>query len=226
MIITNDSTHSTIAAVDAPLKEPKFPSFESLTGRDGKRHVVFDEDCNEYFEDCRDASCWEADGKEECWYSKKDYQEFRAELRETVYSCIEEQRVGNDDSKNRPFYAAVRQLYLTCRRVDYILHDASLLINEKNRHFQSEQDLARIFDSEEAMELIGMEEQIITSIKQDLRQQRDAVQDVVYDIQCEYNRGLWSLTEMAVEMQESCLNHSQSSGLFAQLMARAQAAQC
>eukprot|EP00522_Entomoneis_paludosa_P008233 CAMPEP_0172455398 /NCGR_PEP_ID=MMETSP1065-20121228/12048_1 /TAXON_ID=265537 /ORGANISM="Amphiprora paludosa, Strain CCMP125" /LENGTH=214 /DNA_ID=CAMNT_0013207859 /DNA_START=65 /DNA_END=709 /DNA_ORIENTATION=+ len=208
MILSNDSTHSTIAIHDA-IKKPFYvpSSSASKSNRRRRRGVCFDEDRNEYYtnENRQAQDCHET------WYTKEDYLEFRTILRAKIHETI------NNEQKDLSFQVAIRNMYLLASKVDFILDDASKLLQEENAS-----QLAELYASEEHMDLIGMEYNVVFSIKQDVRKKREEIQDICYDVQGEYDRGLWTLPDMQREMQESCHAVSQSCGLFAQLLAIAQ----
>ncbi|KAL7559794.1 hypothetical protein ACA910_019794 [Epithemia clementina (nom. ined.)] len=89
-------------------------------------------------------------------------------------------------------------------------------------------------DGSLSFELIGLELYLDCRAKWDAQQRRDAILDVVYDVQNEFNAGLFlnsddsdddDLTRNTqayeAELQDSCLNFSQASSLLAHFKAQA-----
>mmetsp|Transcript_8623 Transcript_8623/g.18683 ORF Transcript_8623/g.18683 Transcript_8623/m.18683 type:complete len:358 (+) Transcript_8623:219-1292(+) len=334
---SNHSTVDATGTEPAMLKERFLPagslsltaggSHHSISNNNGSRplrRVTFDEDANEYYDprfqilippapaahaamDPEDDLIFDANevSSTTVWYTSAEYQHFRAQVRDKIGACHLEQR--NPQHAHRQFYIAIRNLYLTARKVDFLLQDATSLLTpdqlaqlgqiyqgaavvpaadeEEERdenamevddppdhnshnacslnnsihsthsmmhHHQQQQqqedsassssvpscispsttttttvDTVNVededIDSHTTLDLIGMEYHIIASIKKDLRGQRDALQDVVFDVQREFRDGLLpNLPAMQDELQASCLNFTQSNGLFAQLLALAQ----
>ncbi|KAL7559797.1 hypothetical protein ACA910_019797 [Epithemia clementina (nom. ined.)] len=72
------------------------------------------------------------------------------------------------------------------------------------------------------LDLIGMELYVDCLTRSDVKERRESIQEVVYDIQNEYKAGLLiDRKAYEVELRDSCLNFSQASGLFAILKAHA-----
>mmetsp|Transcript_13923 Transcript_13923/g.30429 ORF Transcript_13923/g.30429 Transcript_13923/m.30429 type:complete len:202 (-) Transcript_13923:183-788(-) len=194
--ISNDSTHSATFAVDAPLKQAAHVEVQQ------KRSVAFDEDNNQYYDNTSRCA-------EDCaatWFTSADYREFRQTYREQTNQAAA--------SSN---FKAIRDLYLTCTTVNFILEDASELGHAAAKVQAAAQSMT-------SFDLIGMESNLCAAVKKDMRKKRESIQDVVFDIQLECDRGLWeNVEEMQTELYESCINYTQACGLFAQLIAQMQA---
>jgi F0F1-type ATP synthase delta subunit len=147
MILTNDSTHSTFA-VDAAIKQP---TFSAPAKSSAIRRVCFDEDSNEYL----DNTTRVAEECHETWYAKEDYKQFRAQVREKVQESLNEQENGNS-----AIYTSIRNLYMSACNVDYMLEDASQLLNH-----QQQKQLAEIYSSEHAADLVGMEYHVFLTLR-------------------------------------------------------------
>lgn len=214
--IDDNSVHSTIAVnvnktgIHEAAKETE--SFREV--RRERRSVRINEDANEYYdnhmrcvEDCS-----------ETWFDRSDYEEFRASRRSVIQQALNDQKWGEDPAK-LSFFHTLRTLYMATRSVDYILNNVHDALTSKQQA-----QIQQLYSQDQYLELIGLEYQVCVDMKKDAHAQRDEIQDVVYDIQVETLKGLWSEVEAQTELRDSCLNFSQAAGLFAQLLAQAQLA--
>lgn len=208
MIPTNDnSNHSDNSTVTVG-EWNKRPIH--LTKTELSHRVRFGEDLNEYF----DNTLLCAEDFQGAWYDEDDYNKFRDDVRESVETWRTEK--NNKDCLSA--IKAIRALYAEASKVDYILNEVSNPITSK--HIKK---LSKLISNDKGMgDAVGLEKKLVASIKADLYERRCAVQDVVHDIQSEKCHGLWDDDEMQAEIRESCLNYSQCSLLFSQLLASAQ----
>ena len=116
-----------------------------------------------------------------------------------------------------PFCKVLCSFYDSSSQVDFVLSNAADALT-----LDQEDDLRCLYDDEKYLNLIGLEFKVATDIRKDALQRRQAIQDAVYDIQSECDRGLWSVQDAQEELRESCLHYTQTMNLFAQLLAKAQ----
>lgn len=148
------------------------------------------------------------------WYTDKDFKRFRVNARR----AIAEARKGAEQSlKKNMFIIILEDLYEAVSAVNFVLHDASKILTEEQQH-----NLSNLFQDSDNVDILGLEFHLVQKIKVMAEQTRDDVQEVVADIQDEYKRGLWTSDQVSQELRDSCLNFSQSSVLFSQLLAKAQ----
>ena len=207
MILTNDSQHSVSStfSVEQQQQEPKNQCSPLHLNR--PRSVVsFDEDSNEYFSS--DARA--AEDCHETWFTDEDYSQFRSHTRRIIVEAV-------SDNEMLPFCKVLYNLYDSSRQVDFVLSNAADALT-----LDQEDDIQCLYDDEKYLNLIGLELRVATAIRKDALQRRKAVQDAVYDIQSECDRGLWSEQDAQEELRESCLHYTQTMNLFAQLLAKAQ----
>ena len=210
MILTDDSTHSTFTRNGTKKLLQRVP--DTSPRRSGPTTLVqFNEDANEYYENY--GTC-----AEDCvynWYAREDYVVFRHNMRETIQQALLEQ-----EHCDGHFFRVLRTLFVATRNVDYILNDVSEALTE-----QQEEQICQLYHmepEENRIELLGLEYQVVDDIRKESRAQRDELQDVVYDVQVEYSKGMWTKEEVSEELRESCISFTQASHLFAQLLAKAQ----
>lgn len=217
LISIDESSHSTQSTLTVRSHSKKPRKRAPTSNSTAERHVCFNEHLTQFFDDNK-SRC--ANDCSENWYNEDDYDDFRGIVKERIQKCHKEQ-------KNNHFLSeacqAIRDLYQQVHEVDYILPNALELMAEDTTKLNRLSELissSTSCDEEEDDELIGLEHQLVLSVKNDLRQRRDAVQDAVHDIQCERRQGLWpDEDEMQKEIKDSCLHHSQCSALFFQLLA-------
>lgn len=176
-----------------------------------EKSVRFNECQNQYF--ANSVRC-----EEECpesWYEKVDYTLFKEEAREIVLDLMEDTDLIH----------LLEDIYRVCSQVDFVLEDASDLIQNKDTS-RLLKKLSKVYSSssrEHDLHLHGLEYHVACSIKQVCNERNDKIQDTVQDIQVEQEHGLWTPGELEEEMRDSCLLFSQPSCLFAQLLAIAMA---
>ena len=185
-----------------------------------QKRVRFDERYNQIFvnhgryaEDCH-----------ETWYDEDDYDDMRAYNRFVMAHFQRQEpneRPQEEDAKNMlPNQATIlRSLFYVVTSIRYEVGDVTSILSPALSN-----QLTALYtgSSNAAMELIGLELHVDKRLKQEAQARREAIQEVVYDVQKEYDRGLWTDEELQRELRDCCLNHSQAFGLFAQLQALAQ----
>ena len=77
-------------------------------------------------------------------------------------------------------------------------------------------------DQESGFDWIGLEYYMIPGVKQESKERRCWIQEVVSDIQSEYRKGLWTRDTVEQELRDCCCQVSQTHTLFAQFVAQAQ----
>mmetsp|Transcript_12246 Transcript_12246/g.16018 ORF Transcript_12246/g.16018 Transcript_12246/m.16018 type:complete len:216 (-) Transcript_12246:80-727(-) len=206
----DNSNHSTFAVAHATVNKPQPLHLDKKS-----RAIAFDEDANEYFDNTM--RCFEDCA--ETWFEKKDYNNFRVNRRETIQKALNEQKCKEQTSvSNASFSKVIRALYTATSSVAYVLNDVSQALSDKQK-----EQISQLYGNDESLlELIGLEYQVVVEIKKEAQTKREDLQDVVYDVQLEHKRGMWNDVEVQDELRDSCLNFTQSSGLFAQLLALAQ----
>mmetsp|Transcript_13457 Transcript_13457/g.17547 ORF Transcript_13457/g.17547 Transcript_13457/m.17547 type:complete len:215 (+) Transcript_13457:102-746(+) len=213
MILANDSNHSTIA-VDTSTKQSSNILVSLPESQSRSCKVRFDECQNEYFANDQRTG-------EECrttWYHSEDYQQLRSNARELVLKA--------NDRCSMTLGVDLKEIYEHVCHVDFLLEDASEILTPALEKKITEIFIKSSESSTEMLDLIGLESYVAAGIKKSCAQKREQIQDAVYDIQCEFEHGLWTKNEVEDELRESCLNFSQAACLFAQLLAKAQQAAC
>uniref|UniRef100_A0A7S2Y368 Uncharacterized protein n=1 Tax=Entomoneis paludosa TaxID=265537 RepID=A0A7S2Y368_9STRA len=202
----SDSTHSTIA-VDQAVKQPLHVTAAAAP----RRTVCFDEDSNEYF----DNTAQTAEDCHETWYSRDDFHQFRLDNQETIHVSMDDQ--NDAASPHAEFYTVLQQVFSATRKAKNCRTATEVLSIELTSQ------LNKLYTSDFAMNMIGMEAQVLFNIKRTLRQQRMGWQDEVYDIQMNYEFADYDMKEtMTQEMADASLVYTQSGVWFAQLLAQAQ----
>jgi hypothetical protein len=197
----DDSTHSVASTftVEVPIKE-----YISLSSKaqSPSRKVRFNERRNQHFASSERA----AEDCQKNWYTSKDYKQFRSNVRRVV---------SNDKFSN-----AIEEIYEAACAVDFICDDATDLLTP-----ELEQKLVQLFkSSDNSLDFLGVEHKDAVLVKKDAANRRVNLQDVVREIQTEFDCGLWGEEEVDEELRDSCLNFSQIACLFPQLLAKAQLA--
>jgi hypothetical protein len=205
--LTNDSQHSSVS-VQEPIKQSLSPLGAATSQSPSTKRVYFNESANVEFSNTQ--RC--AEDCHETWYTRQDYKEFRADSKDIIFS------VSMIDDENDPdsFSGVLKALFEAVSDMNVVLEDASSIANGL------EQKLVALYTVAGDLDLIGLEFNISGFIKSESKQRRLALQEVVAEIQGEYDQGLWSDAEVAQEYQESCCNYSQACCLFGQLLAKAQ----
>ncbi|KAL7560980.1 hypothetical protein ACA910_006386 [Epithemia clementina (nom. ined.)] len=213
VFLTNDSEHSTCSTFAAKegLHKPLHHQEECTTIRRRRttKRVQIDESFNQSFaneervaEECR-----------ESWYIKTDFQNMRAELQSTI------QELRQKDKKAQSQVSRILKALLDLvTSVDYVVLDPFSIVDAEMQHM-----LSQLYTSgEDSFDLIGLEMYVESQLRQTVKEHREFIQDVVYDIQKENEAGLLSQEEVHFELRESCLNYSQAFALLAQIKASAQ----
>ncbi|KAL7564677.1 hypothetical protein ACA910_021233 [Epithemia clementina (nom. ined.)] len=154
----------------------------------------------------------------ELWYTGDDYDRMRANRAETIQELRKMDNKQALDNK-RSFSSILEDMLGLVSSLNYVVEDATSIMNAKIQKKLSQ--LYRL-DDDISLELIGLEPHIQGELRRVAREHRGQVQDVVYEIQEEKRRGLWSDDKIHDELRDSCLCYSQAFGLLAQLLARAQ----
>ena len=209
----DDSVHSTGSTIRTTAASSKSFGSSSTRTIPNKKRVRFDERYNQsfanhdrYAEDCH-----------ETWYDQDDYDDMRAYNRMLVARL---QRQEEPQDKNDAIEILRSTLHLV-KSIRHVVDDATTILTP----VVSKQLATLYTGSDAALELIGLELHVDKRLKQEARIRREAIQDVVYDIQTEHDRGLFlNNEELQCELRDCCLNYSQALGLFAQLQALAQLA--
>lgn len=206
-LLTNDSQHSTVSIAE-PVKQSLSPLGASKCQSPSTKRVHFNESANEAFSNTQ--RC--AEDCHETWYARQEYKQFRAESKDIIFSVS----MMEDENDQDSFSGVLKAIFQAVTDIDVVLEDASSIANEL------EQKLAALYTVAGDLDLIGLEFNIAGFIKSESKKRRFALQQVVAEIQSEYDQGLWSDAEVAQEYKESCCNYSQACCLFAQLLAKAQ----
>mmetsp|Transcript_14680 Transcript_14680/g.30295 ORF Transcript_14680/g.30295 Transcript_14680/m.30295 type:complete len:244 (-) Transcript_14680:48-779(-) len=219
------------AASSSSLKQSKKSSKKSKSKKDKKKkdqklkkQVSFDLDENEYI--CnhqKQSSQHETKDPFDTWYTYEEMQQFRSDSQAIIQQALQEQEDKKKPPRQRAnLYAFLLELYRLARQEDHMLVNAMDLLASNKRQVRQLQKLYHTKD-ERILELMGLETQIVLTLKKDVKFVRQSVQTVVADIQEECQKGLWSphSKALAQEFRDSCLNYTQAPGLWAQLMAQA-----
>ncbi|KAL7560975.1 hypothetical protein ACA910_006381 [Epithemia clementina (nom. ined.)] len=216
VLLTNDSEHSprstfaTDEGIHKPLHEQQCVASASQRRRKTKHVSLFDESSNQSFayvekvaEDCREKS----------WYIKADFQNMRAEMQSTIQEL---QR--KDKTMHSPLSKTLKALFNLVSSVDYIVEDLSSIVGAN-----IQQMLSQLYtQGQDSCDLIGLEMHVEGRLRRTAKEHREYTQEVVYDIQKEYQTGLLDEEKVHFELCESCLNYLQAFGLLAQIKVLAQ----
>lgn len=203
MFLRSDSERSTLTVEDTIIKQHISPAGSKLRV---KKRVRFDENSNWKVDNFRQS----AEDCRETWYSPWDYLSFRASTHEMLQSA----RAAGDENGGETFSRLLVTIYGACAHVNFVLEDATGIVDGL------EEELVDLYQGQ--CHWIGLESLLARVLKHDSRRRRCAIRNTVLEIQNEYRRGLWSPDNVGQELWESCRNYSQTSCLFAQLVARAQ----
>lgn len=175
------------------------------------RRVTFQEDANKYYTNTM--RC--AEDCVESWYASEDYKAFRAYAQKLAQIALEAQQAADDKFS---FFDALELLHKFTRKIDFSLQDIRSELSQDTMEL-----LKNMYISKSQSDLIGLEYYIIASIKKDAMKRRMFLQDTVQEVQHEQDMGLYDSAEAAqTELRDSCLAYTQTSALFAQLLALAQ----
>mmetsp|Transcript_18897 Transcript_18897/g.44163 ORF Transcript_18897/g.44163 Transcript_18897/m.44163 type:complete len:254 (-) Transcript_18897:42-803(-) len=203
-----------------------------------KKKVCFCEDENEYIVDHRDPEPQEHDCCDNTWYTAQEIHEFRVHSQRLIRAARKEREEQGDDATctQETFYGTLLQLYRIARKEEHRMVDAMKLL--KHTQLVLEEDLKQLYvpkktqehgttdldEEDKFLDMIGLEYQVILTMKKDSKYLRQEVQKVVKDIQRECQEGQWEAGSDALldEYRDSLVNFTQAPQLFAQLLAVAQ----
>jgi hypothetical protein len=205
--LTNDSQHSTVS-VQEPIKQPLSSLDGAKSQSPSTKRVHFNESSN--MTHSNKQRC--AEDCHETWCTRQEYKQFRSESKDIIFSVS----MMEDEKDQDSFSGVLKAIFEAVTDIDVVLEDASPIA------LDLEQKLAALYTVAGDLDLIGLEFNIAGFIKSESKKRRFALQEVVAEIQGEYEQGLWSEAEVAQEYRESCCNYSQACCLFAQLLAKAQ----
>ncbi|KAL7569594.1 hypothetical protein ACA910_009564 [Epithemia clementina (nom. ined.)] len=198
-----------------------------------KRVVRFDEDNICYHDDPFRTCSSHNNNYYDCydtWYSASEYRAIQAQVKRVLLDAKkslkrEEQensrrRHGGDASINTK--SILRELMDLTSQVNYGLRSVSKLVTPSVHQklellYQYELQNDQYEDS-----WIGLESFLQPYLQEEALQRMESINEVVSDIQAEYNYHLWSDAEVETELCDSCRNFSQALGLLAQFLAMAQ----
>jgi hypothetical protein len=212
MILTNHSDHSATFKTDDSIKQPISPIVRRRS-LSSCRRVSFNERRNKFYTNTNKITVEEL---HVTWYTNEEYLQFRSGVRKLVGNTLKE---AENDYSRKVFLNVLEELYKAVGSVDFVLHDAMVILTPAQKH-----NLYQLFNSNENLNLIGLDYHISESLKKDAVQRREEIQDVVCTIQSEYDSGIWNEVQVVDELRDSCLNFSQAACLFAQMVAKAQLA--
>ena len=166
-----------------------------------KKQVRINEDCNEVFYQSLISSSVD---RSHSWYSSSDYRKFRA--------CFARDLSRLKTSKRS---TALVDLYSLCCGVSYKLSDVSEVVSAD---FNT---VATAFQHAHNSTSLGFESKVTRISNSETGDRAEAIQDVVQDIQQEYDEGEWDVEEdYAEELRECCMAFSQADCLFAQIIGK------
>lgn len=186
------------------------------------RSVRFDEGMNQehqYYSSEQESSGSDiADGHfSDLWYQDSDFCRFKQENEEIIKRVLQEEK-WNEESWS--FYKTLRVLYSISSEIEYELDDAFAVMCPKQQLLLKQLSHLHHKNANAAPDTIGLEKCFVPCIKKDLETRVEALQDVVAEIQSEYDQGFWSDAQLVAELRECCRNYSQAPCLFAQLLGR------
>ncbi|KAL7559791.1 hypothetical protein ACA910_019791 [Epithemia clementina (nom. ined.)] len=195
-------------SVNRPLHQEEKETKQAFSGTRAKKRVRIDESQNQQhvihkraFADMR-----------ETWYTNEEYELMRSRF----YKAILDFKKRSSHQDEMSYSNILRALFELVASVEYIVDDPKSILND-----DIQRKLALLYTQEEmSIELIGLESYVVSRVRREARERRDAVQEVVFDVQNEYNAGLLDDDDFSNELRDSCLNFSQACGLFAQLQAQ------
>uniref|UniRef100_A0A7S3DRT0 Uncharacterized protein n=1 Tax=Entomoneis paludosa TaxID=265537 RepID=A0A7S3DRT0_9STRA len=213
MIPLDNSNHSTYYTFEDTIKEvPPVSPPSPVERKSNGRKVRFNQRRNQFYE-----SNVQRQDIDNAWFRDADYKRFRAHVKKVIAKFKEE--AESDQAKNL-FMVILEDLYDTVRSIDYVVKgNVMKILTPEQQH-----NVLNLFKAcgPEA-DLIGLEFHVVTNITVEAQRERENIQEVVDDIQGEYERGLWETSDsFCQELRDSCLNFSQASTLFARFMAQAQ----
>eukprot|EP00527_Entomoneis_sp_CCMP2396_P008790 CAMPEP_0198139512 /NCGR_PEP_ID=MMETSP1443-20131203/2797_1 /TAXON_ID=186043 /ORGANISM="Entomoneis sp., Strain CCMP2396" /LENGTH=213 /DNA_ID=CAMNT_0043801653 /DNA_START=115 /DNA_END=752 /DNA_ORIENTATION=- len=210
MLSNSDSCHSTIAVDSRAIKTSLSVAQPKKSPVKAQRKVRFNECRHQYFADSRISVEDDDEGSTTTWYASTDYGQFRSNAQDVILGALALK-------DGRSFVSTIEHVYDQVCQLDYILEDADEMMNS-----ELEQQINQLF-LDNNIDLIGLESYVSFAIKKSWQQKRENIQDAVYDVQSEFELGLWEVGEVDEELRNSCQNFSQPACLFAQLVAKGQA---
>lgn len=184
-----------------------------------RKRVRFDESRNQSYAN-------QERGAEDChetWYSKQEYNQLRSNTAKAVEALRKRNNQMQNDQQEMPIRDIIEALLDLVASVNHIVEDASSIMNAEIEPLLSQ--LYRVRDDNDdeysSLDLIGIEMYLENRVRREAKERREAIQDVVYDVQKEYRSGLLDRNGIDDELRESCLYFSQASSLFAQIQAQA-----
>jgi hypothetical protein len=202
MLSNSDSCVSNIAISLSVAQHQKSPA-------KAQRKVRFNGCRNQHFADSQISVEGDDEDSTTTWYASADYGQFRSNAHGVVMAALALK-------DGRSFVKTIKHVYDQVCKLDYVLEDAYEMMNS-----ELEQQIKQLF-LDNNIDLIGLECYVSSAIKKKYQQRREKIQDAVYDVQSEFEQGLWEVDEVDEELRDSCLNFSQSACLFAQLVAKGQ----
>ncbi|KAL7560985.1 hypothetical protein ACA910_006391 [Epithemia clementina (nom. ined.)] len=215
VLLTNDSEHSTrlTFAADEGIHKPLHQQQECIDSSAQRRRkakrVMFDESRNKSFantervaKDCRKS-----------WYTKADFSSMRSEMQ-----CTIQELRKKDKSMQGQFSHILQSLFDLVSKVDFVVEDPSSIVSP-----EMQQMLSQLYTKgDDSFDLIGLEMHVESRLRRTAKEHREYIQEVVYDVQKEYQEGLLDEEQVHFELRDSCLNYSQAFALLAQIKASAQ----
>ena len=197
ILLDKSSEHSTIRVTNC------FPNTkESVCPRKVKAQrpcARINEQLNQCYEDSERCA-------EDCidtWYQPQDFARFKADRKNSLSQF-------NEESLQQHLF----DVYQTLCKVDFVCSECSPLWTASQ-----ENELRKLIHEQE---VVGLEYLLVSNIRQDALDRREAIQDIVDEIQTEHTCGLWTDFEAQHELRECCATYTQVSALFSQMVAKAQ----
>mmetsp|Transcript_11175 Transcript_11175/g.24935 ORF Transcript_11175/g.24935 Transcript_11175/m.24935 type:complete len:219 (-) Transcript_11175:90-746(-) len=206
MIFSRRSSDCSCIAIDEHLAKPQVAAANDKTAQssfsDEPRRVWFDDDKSEHHED----TIRNSQDCEDTWYTAKDFHRFQEENDEFVRSILEE-----GSNQYNDFRSIVEELYRTARHAENGLNSDMLT-------FELEVHLRKMYALECTYELIGLEKEIVFSVKRAIRQRTRSLNHEVHDIQMDLEFGA-ELSDISQELSETSHSLSQPPTVFSILLA-------
>ena len=167
------------------------------------------------------------------WFTDQEYKTIACEARlikleyqMKLFNLLRAREQGQEDNENSPaivyFSAVLSDLLRLSSTINFVVDDVSRLLTP-----QIEEKLRLLYVERSdkgdnyRFDWVGLECFILDSLRSESKSRYESIQEVVSDIEAEYNFNLWTTAEMEDELRDSCRNFSQAHGLMAQLIARA-----
>ncbi|KAL7560984.1 hypothetical protein ACA910_006389 [Epithemia clementina (nom. ined.)] len=138
-------------------------------------------------------------------------------MRSEMQCTIQELR-KKDKSMQGQFSHTLQSLFDLVSKVDFVVEDPSSIVSP-----EMQQMLSQLYTKgDDSFDLIGLEMHAESRLRRTAKEHREYIQEVVYDVQKEYQEGLLDEEQVHFELRNSCLNYSQAFALLAQIKASAQ----